>query len=1029
MHHLPRELDARAVEASTRALWTERGLPPPEGPLGPPGGSLVRLVSAPIPTGPAHLATALRLARLDAEERILLRGNLRPFGTLRPPIRAGGGSAEATDEDPVRDYGVWLGGGALRPTAPREIEIRRTFLERLAADGILVTRSVPVRICPTCRSPHSPESVIYQEEVGSAYYVRFPIRGADPPTSLLVWTDAAWKLLATTALLVSPTLPYAVVRCKRKGLEERIILLKDAVERLRNTLYLPELEILEEKPGASLAGTVYVHPLVTEHPAVADLPAPGGTIVAAARVADLGTGVLTLTPAHGVADAEVAKELGIPGWPIIGSDGVLTKTIQHKYAGLPLEDAEAFILRDLIDDGAVFAQVPARRGVPRCAHCGTTLLWAPARLWSLDVAKLPVDRVAAFRRALPGVPPPTPKDAPSWPVSEFPAAGLPGSMALSECSQCDRLAPETATGPCQCGGVRHVVQRRLLAEFEEALAAWATVDSFPDGTPVRLFVPERRRGPALFHHLVAMHAARRRPGELRLIPLLSLPTSGPARGPDEPLDSLRIALLRTTGLPAGRATLEGHRRREAARLRQIWGTCADLLPQFQGAPGSADGGPIGPHLTSLLEEDRAFLSAYERMRSDVVRAYEVGEVADGLDRLLKFFETDLVGTYLRMVAPRLAPGAPATSRLAALRVLFRVVPSWVRLYAVAAPFTGEALWNAFHGDGRSVFETAVETGAQAPIDADGEASYRRWWSLIQALRRGRRRIGLPDGAHLPSITIVTKEESDGAILRGQNAVLVRMLGTDVVEVASPQHPWTGWKLEVRPLPNELQRAFGAQTPRILRMLQGLPAKRVQDGLKAGSLSLALEGNTVLLKTTMFEVTETLPAGIVPIPWSFGQLLVTLPSDAPPEMVRPPPWLSLEAFQVMRAMERRLRTLPLDAQLPEIVLRTSEPLAGELIGQAGALARYLHVPAVRSAGPDEALLEGETTHGRTGRGLGWSFWLPGFPRPVPVHKSHRRRSSQPRAPVPTLAPIVPEEQIEFLSETLRARELGVRVLLE
>ncbi|MCI4367877.1 MAG: hypothetical protein L3K08_09000, partial [Thermoplasmata archaeon] len=176
MHLLPRELDARAVEASTRALWAERGLPPPEGPLGPPGGSLVRLVSAPIPAGPAHLATALRLARLDAEVRILLRGNLRPFGTLRPPIRAGG-SAEAPDMDPVRDYGVWLGGGTLRPTAPREIEIRRTFLERLAADGILVTRSVPVRICPACRSPHSPESVIYQEEVGSAYYVRFPIRG------------------------------------------------------------------------------------------------------------------------------------------------------------------------------------------------------------------------------------------------------------------------------------------------------------------------------------------------------------------------------------------------------------------------------------------------------------------------------------------------------------------------------------------------------------------------------------------------------------------------------------------------------------------------------------------------------------------------------------------------------------------------------------------------------------------------------------------------------------------------------------
>ena len=389
MHLLPSEYDARSIEAATRALWASRSLPPAEGPLGLTGSSLVRLVSAPIPPGPAHLATALRLARLDAEERILLRGNFRPFGALRPPIR-GEAPPEGDATDPVRQFGVWLGGGALRPAPPRDTELRRALIERLAADGLLVARTGPVRLCATCRRPHSPESVIYQEEVGSAYFVRFSVRGADPPVSLLVWTDAAWKLLATTALLVNPDLPYAVVRCRWKDHEERIILLKDAVDRLRSTLYR-DFELLEEKPGSALVGTVYVHPLVTEHPAVADLPAPGGTVVAAARVTNTGTGVLTLTPAHGVADAEVAKELQIPGWPVLGSDGVLTRALQHKYAGLAIEDAEAFILRDLIDDGSIFAQLPVRRGVPRCAQCGSALIWAPARLWCLDVAKLPAE--------------------------------------------------------------------------------------------------------------------------------------------------------------------------------------------------------------------------------------------------------------------------------------------------------------------------------------------------------------------------------------------------------------------------------------------------------------------------------------------------------------------------------------------------------------------------------------------------------------------------------------------------------------
>ncbi|HTT25343.1 MAG TPA: DUF835 domain-containing protein, partial [Thermoplasmata archaeon] len=90
---------------------------------------------------------------------------------------------------------------------------------------------------------------------------------------------------------------------------------------------------------------------------------------------------------------------------------------------------------------------------------------------------------------------------------------------------------------------------------------------------------------------------------------------------------------------------------------------------------------------------------------------------------------------------------------------------------------------------------------------------------------------------------------------------------------------------------------------------------------------------------------------------------------------------------------------------------------------------LHAPSVRLAGPDEELPETETTHGRTGRGLTWSFRVPGFPKPVAVRKSRREPTSQPRAPIPSPSPVVPEEQIEFLSDELRAREAGVRELLE
>src|SRR5579871_4988004 len=484
--------DARTVEAVGRSIWSTRALPPPDGPQGTAGGSLVRLLSGPFPSGPLDLAAALRLVRLDAEERQVLLSGGRAAGQLRLPLAAAPAPPPGRD-DAAAQLGVWLGGGHLSGPVPAERELRRPLLERLAAGEILVARSIPVRVCTQCRRPRNPEAVVHQSEIGSAYLVRFALRGSDPPTSLLAWVDAPWKLLACTALVVHPTLTYATVRVRRQGHEERILLLRSAVDRLRLDLPDVEVEPLEELPGSSLVGRAYGHPLALENPALAELPAPAGTILASPEVEDYGTGILPLAPAHGALAAAVGDRAQMPGWPVVGTDGVLTRTIPNKYSGLPLEDAESFLLRDLLENEAVFASHPVRKGVPRCGNCGTPLLWVPARLWFLDPSKLPPDRLDVYRHAAPDLPVPS-ADAPTrWPVTEFETGEQESSYALTECGSCERLAPGSAAGPCHCGGTRRVVHRRLIAPFEEALAAWAAAEPFPDGTPVRLVVPERRR--------------------------------------------------------------------------------------------------------------------------------------------------------------------------------------------------------------------------------------------------------------------------------------------------------------------------------------------------------------------------------------------------------------------------------------------------------------------------------------------------------------------------------------------------------
>lgn len=1027
MRPVPPVYDARGVEASVRAIWSARGLPPADGPLGQGAGPIHRFVVGSVPPGAPDLPSALALVRLDADARYLLFTGARPFGTLRRPL--GPEPPEGT-EDPAQLLGAWLGGGTLRGAADREAELRRALVERLAADRLLVARSAPVRVCPNCRVPRSPETVIHQSEVGSAYLVRFPLRGEDPPATLLVWVDAPWKLLATAAVGVHPTAMYATVRCRRDGAEERIVVLRSAVDTLRLDLPGTELEVIEERPGSALCGRPYYHPLSPECPSLAELPAPAGTVLPVPQIEEYGTGVLPLAPSHGIGAAEAAERLEIAGWPIVGSDGVLTRTIPNKYAGLPLEDADSFILRDLIDGGSVFAQHPVRRGVPRCAICGTALLWIPARLWYLDPSKLPADRLDQYRRALPGVPVPTGEGPTLWPASAFESPEDPAALPLSECTGCDRLAPDTATGPCACGaGSRHTARRRLLPEFEEAIAAWATVDRFPDGTPVRLFAPARRRGPVLFHHLVALHAGRRRPGEVRVVALPTVPRGGPALDASEPVDALRIALLRLRDLRAGRKTIEGLRRQARGQLRRVWRMASDLLAGLETTRESIDPGPIGPYLGSLLPEDAGFLSCFERMALDVRTAYEAERFADGLDRLLKFFEEELSGRYLRLARVRLATTAPVLERVAALRTWQYAFTRWLELLAPAAPFTAESLWEAVRGPGPSIFEEPPARGGRAPVDAESEAAYRAWAGLAEAIDRARFPIGVPFVGRIPSVGVLVRDDPSAERLRRHPEVLNRILLSEQIEVASPTAPWKGAQLEIRPNLAELQRAFGVQAPRLVRLLQGIPPKRLQEGIRTGGIPIAFEGSTYQLGANYFEVTESLPPRTVPVPWSGGQLLVALPADAAPPPERPMPALSLDAYRVVLAIRRRLRRLPIDHELPEVVVRCDGPLGDELERAAPALALALHVPTVRRAGAEEALPEGETTRGRSGRGARWAVRLPGVPRPTRLAKGRRRPTAPTRAPVPPTAPVVPDELLEFLGDDLRNREQGVRGLIE
>ncbi|MGI0132957.1 MAG: class I tRNA ligase family protein, partial [Thermoplasmata archaeon] len=1027
MQPIPPRFDARAVESSTQAFWAARDLLAADGPVGPAGGPLLHQMLATLSPSDGDLSVLQRLVAADAQARYFALAGRRTWTTLQYAHDAGTADLPALFAR-VREFGIRsIGTGSL----PAEDERRRLQegVERLVRDGWLVARTHPLHTCPRCATPRTPQTIIYQEEAGTVHVVAFTLRGFDPPTRALVWVETAWKLLGTTAVLVHPDRPYVRARVRHHGREVVLLLDRMAMPRLSEWLPGAEVEVLEERPGRDWAGIGYDHPLAIEYPAVASLPPPAGTIVASADVAPSGSGIVPLVPSHGGRDAEAAETVGLSGGPVVTSGGTLDATVSHTYAGLSLEAAEAFILRDLAENGNLVAQVGMSRGVPHCALCGTPLVWVPSRVWSIDPRRLADELPREVGRLLPaGGTPPARSSAVPWPVSESRTCPEDEGVELRECPACDRLSPSNGPERCECGATPHAVRRRLLPALLEAMRAFARHEPLRTGDEIRLFLPERRRVPALVHFLLARQALAEGRGDLKatVLPTLNAELPDPSTLEGTPRDAYRMAIL-SAGEPFKFApTFADRRVREARRLRVVWGLASRLAAISRTTGFFPDAAPLTSHLDDLLPEDRAILSLFETLRTDVWGCYEAGRIPRAHALLARFLDVELRAGYLPLVRHRLDHSGLPADRIAVLRVLWHVLPIWVELFGPIAPFTMEAIHRALFGDAASLFRrrfTPLMDGLHNPAL---EATYRRWQRLTHLLERGRRRLAMPDTVAWPSLVLIADDEQVASELTATTDVIARLVEANAITVASARSPWKGRQIAAIPVREAIQRVYPSEASRIVRLLERLPAQRIREGLKNQTLTVALEARTVQLLPSMIEFDERIPAGFAPLPWEEGEIFVEVPSDFARGRPMPPP-LSLDAFRLVESLRRRVgRAAP--GTIVKTVVHVEAPVGPELARKSAALADYLGIGFEVTSGR-EGFVAAETIEGRGRRGARWAYWIPGLARTRRPAKTPRARSRVPRASPPRRSKPAAAAGPDLLDEAVLRREEAIHASLE
>ncbi|MFZ5924146.1 MAG: isoleucine--tRNA ligase [Bacillota bacterium] len=244
-------------------------------------------------------------------------------------------------------------------------------LRQIWDKGLLYRGYKVVPYCPRCGTALSSHEVAqgYAEVEDPSVYVKFRARGEDD-TFFLVWTTTPWTLPSNVALAVSKDSVYAKIKLGRSG--EMLILARDLVDASVKEDY----EVVEEIPGAALAGVEYLPLFGFAHPDKRAWYVVTGDFV----TLDEGTGIVHLAPAFGEDDMAAAVEHDLPVVQLVDAEGRFVDAVSP-WRGMFVKDADPLIIQALAEEGKLYRSELYGHTYPFCWRCDTPLLYYARTSW------------------------------------------------------------------------------------------------------------------------------------------------------------------------------------------------------------------------------------------------------------------------------------------------------------------------------------------------------------------------------------------------------------------------------------------------------------------------------------------------------------------------------------------------------------------------------------------------------------------------------------------------------------------------
>ena len=259
------------------------------------------------------------------------------------------------------------------------IESEWWALKQIWDKGLLYKGFKVVPYCPRCGTPLSSHEVAqgYKDVKEKSAIVKFKVKGED--AYFLAWTTTPWTLPSNVALCVNPVETY--VRVRKEG--TTYIMAEALVEKVLES----DFEILDRVDGKSLEYKEY-EPLFD----FVD-PKKKAWFVTCDDYVTLtdGTGIVHIAPAFGEDDSRIGRKYDLPFIQLVNSKGEMTK--ETKWEGVFVKKADPLVLKDLKENGKLFAAPTFEHSYPHCWRCDTPLIYYARESWYIKMTEVKDDLI------------------------------------------------------------------------------------------------------------------------------------------------------------------------------------------------------------------------------------------------------------------------------------------------------------------------------------------------------------------------------------------------------------------------------------------------------------------------------------------------------------------------------------------------------------------------------------------------------------------------------------------------------------